>query len=75
VKQENLIKINKSYEVSSYTGYRDLYIKNHHVVYPPTEPIQISSHKDIKTGFLGMGDIQGSDFTVQLAKNVFTMGE
>lgn len=26
-------------------------------------------------GFLGMGEIQGADFTVQLPKNVFTMGE
>ena len=61
--------------VSKYTGWREIVIKASDVMIPPMEPIVATGRKDIKMGFLGMGEKQGSDFTVQLEKNVFTFGE
>lgn len=53
--QAKYIEVNKKTRVSIYSGWKEITIKNPLVAYPPTEPIVVSSRKDISMGFLGLG--------------------
>lgn len=77
VDPKNNIEINKEFVCSNYTGWREITIRNpaHLAPLPMLEPKSYSSSKVLKTGFLGLGEKQEANFTVELPKQVFALGE
>lgn len=69
------IKINKNTHFSSYTGFREIILRNPKPILPAIEPIVANHQKEMKTGFMGMGDKQVAKFGIELQKNVFSFGE
>lgn len=77
VDDKNMIKVNKEFRCSKYTGNREIVIKNPTYALNPQmmEPYVIESTKDHSTGFLGFGGKKTAFSTIEMPKRLFTLGE